>query len=485
MLVLTARKDNRVKDTNTGEAANCRPKNDICLQIPPVGAGIQNVVPSWAELPPPLRSLPSKLFVETTTRCNLKCQSCVKQSKENGITEGDMSMASFMALAPVFPHLESLVLNGIGEPLLHPLLEDFMRIAKTSMPAGSWVGFQSNGTLLTHERADSLLVSGLDRICLSLDSVSSVTFKDLRAGGEVVDIENAIRALQAARIRTGKTGLEIGIEFVVSVANFRELPDVVKWAARHEVSFVIVTHLLPYDLSQAMKIAYEHNSDEALALFEIWKTKAEREEIDIRRYLDKKYFPFNWSRTREEERILDLVHKMMLDANRTGIFLQVKNLLSRDESFQRELAKNFNEARALAEEKGISLKLPEIVPKADRRCEFIETGSAMVSWDGNVYPCYLLWHKFNCYHKTRVVCREIEARSFGSLGKTTVHDIWNDPGFKAFREEVRSYAFSYCSNCNVAPCDFILGPEFENDCSAATVPCGDCFWCMGMFNCLQ
>jgi MoaA/NifB/PqqE/SkfB family radical SAM enzyme len=207
-----------------------------------------------------------------------------------------------------------------------------------------------------------------------------------------------------------------------------------------------------------------------------------REVIDIRRYLDKKYFAFNWSRTREEERIVDLVHKMMLDANRSGIFLQINTLLSR---FQKELADIFAEARALAEEKGISLKLPEMVPKADRRCDFIETGSAMVSWDGNEFPCNFLWHKFNCYHKTRVVCREIEARTFGNLGKATVHDIWNDPGFTAFREEVRRYAFSNCSNCNVAPCDFILGPEFEKDCSVASVPCGDCLWCMGMFNCLQ
>jgi putative metalloenzyme radical SAM/SPASM domain maturase len=437
------------------------------------------------ELPPSLRSHPSRLFVETTTRCNLKCQSCVKQSKENGITEGDMSMASFMALAPAFPHLERLVLNGIGEPLLHPLLEDFIQIAKTSMPAGSWIGFQSNGTLLTHERAESLLDSGLDRICLSLDSVSSVTFRDLRQGGEVADIENAINALQAARVRTGRTGFEIGIEFVVSLANFRELPEVVKWAARHEVSFVIVSHLLPYDLSQALKTAYEHNSDEALALFELWKTRAEREKIDIRQYLGKNHLPFNWFRTREEERLLDLVHNMMLDANRAGIFLSVNNLLSRDESYQGELASIFAETRALAEEKEISLKLPELVPKADRRCDFIETGSAMVSWDGNVHPCYFLWHQFNCYHKTRVLRREIEARSFGSLGESTVQDIWNDADFTAFREEVQRYEFSSCSNCNAAPCDFIRGPEFENDCSAATVPCGDCFWCMGMFNCLQ
>lgn len=66
-------------------------------------------------------------------------------------------MATFMALAPTFPHLESLVLNGIGEPLLHALLEEFIKIAKSSMPRGSWVGFQTNGALLTQERAKSLI----------------------------------------------------------------------------------------------------------------------------------------------------------------------------------------------------------------------------------------------------------------------------------------------------------------------------------------
>lgn len=444
----------------------------------------QGITSSCSELHPAFRNHPTKLFVETTTRCNLKCQSCVKQSHENGILEGDMSMATFMALAPTFPHLESLVLNGIGEPLLNPLLEDFIRISKSFMPKESWVGFQSNGTLITDERANSLLAAGLDKICLSLDSVSCDTFRDLREGGEVVDIENAICALKTAKARTGKTDLEIGLEVVVSRDNFRELPDVLKWATSREVGLVIATHLLPYDPSQVVKIAYEYNSDEAIALFEPFKRKAESEGIDIQQYFDI-FFPPKWIRSKEEQQILDFVYKMMLEANRTGIFFQVKNLFSRDEAFQREITEVFNKAQAIAEKAGIRLKLPEIVPKADRRCDFIEGGSAMVSWNGNIHPCYFLWHRYKCFHKTRVVSREIEAKSFGNLEQESVCDIWNEPDFRKFREEVLKYRFSYCSNCNVAPCDFIWGPDFQNDCSAANVPCGDCFWCMGMFNCLQ
>ena len=82
---------------------------------------------------------------------------CVKQAQGCAIAEGDMAPATFAALEPAFPHLEALVLNGIGEPLLHPRLEEFIRRAKKLMPAEGWVGFQSNGLLLTNLRTLSLV----------------------------------------------------------------------------------------------------------------------------------------------------------------------------------------------------------------------------------------------------------------------------------------------------------------------------------------
>src|SRR4051794_29713656 len=133
---------------------------------------------------PAFRVQPSKLFVETTTRCNLKCAMCMKQSG-GAIIEGDLSMGTFEALEPAFPGLESLVLNGIGEPLLHPRLEQFITRAKSLMPSGSWVGFQSNGLLVTPLRGLSLVEAGADRICFSMDGISLETFRYLRQGGEL------------------------------------------------------------------------------------------------------------------------------------------------------------------------------------------------------------------------------------------------------------------------------------------------------------
>src|SRR5512136_1335888 len=118
------------------------------------------------------RAHPSKLFVELTTQCNLQCGMCVKQSGIGGISEGSMSAETFDALAPAFPHLDSLVLNGIGESLLHPQLEVFISQARSLLPERATVGFQSNGMLLTEQRVRSLVDAGLDRICLSLDTIS-------------------------------------------------------------------------------------------------------------------------------------------------------------------------------------------------------------------------------------------------------------------------------------------------------------------------
>ncbi|WP_321530032.1 hypothetical protein [uncultured Desulfuromonas sp.] len=103
------------------------------------------VIPTTAEpLPvPALRPLPSKLFVETTTFCNLSCPMCVKHAEGSTIEEGHLTQATFDALKPAFSHLEALFLNGIGEPLIHPQLASFIAQARAEMATEAWIGFHN------------------------------------------------------------------------------------------------------------------------------------------------------------------------------------------------------------------------------------------------------------------------------------------------------------------------------------------------------
>lgn len=543
---------------------------------------------------PARRPWPSKLFVETTTRCNLRCVFCVKEGWDKAKMEGDMADELFAALEPAFPHLEVLVLNGVGEPLLDLRLEEFIRKAKGLMPAGSWIGFQSNGMLLDGERAISLVASGVDRICISADALNPDTFRQIRRGGEAQGVESAFAALHAAKSICGEPDLQIGLEFVLMRDNARELPALLRRAVSLGATFAIVTHLLPYAESTFPLTAFESNMDGALELFAEWRNKSESEglelgsyfkvlwkymrtpterelaeflveissdgapqdaierlmgsslpsrQITIKSFADTReqlqqlfsdspcwkeaegrillelrervaagpfetaaaeelvhswkrgsengeaplmeYLKVVWkyTRTPKEQRIYDLVEQMKAEARSRGISLHLKNLMERDEEWGAELERVFAEARGVADETGLDLTLPGTAPGSRRRCDFIEEGSAFVSWNGNLHPCYFLWHQYGCHLFGRK--KFVSSKSFGNVSERGILDIWNDSAFRTFREEVLRYDFPYCSNCNVVPCQYLSAEEFEQDCYCNTVPCGDCFWCMGLFNCLR
>ena len=428
---------------------------------------------------PALLPRPSKLFVETTTRCNLGCFMCVKQTCDHAILEGDMSLACFAALEPAFPGLDALVLNGVGEPLLNPNLDLFVRRARALMPKESWIGFQSNGLLLSEGRAISLLEAGLDKICLSIDSVSPETFRKVRDGGELDDVSDAFSALASAKVRTGRTDFKVGVEFVVMQGNLQELPAALTWAASRGASFALVTHVLPYDARHAVEAVYGNCTDEAVSFFSIWKAEAERQGLDLYRYFE---LASRYSKSAEDIRLVNFVDAMKKEAEANNIFLDLKKLLNLDHGQNDEVAAVFEQARQVAERLGMDLKLPGVLLKETRSCGFVEDGGAFVSWNGSVSPCYFLWHRYRCFASGWD--QQVQAKVFGNVNLKGILDIWNDQPFRAFREGVVAYDYPHCASCNLAPCDYVQTEAFEQDCHIREVPCGACLWCTGIFQCL-
>jgi putative metalloenzyme radical SAM/SPASM domain maturase len=428
---------------------------------------------------PALRPHPSKLFVEVTTRCNLRCAMCPKEAPGRTIREGDMSRETFDRLAPSFPRLEALILNGIGEPLLHPDLERFIEAAKREMPASGWVGFQTNGQLLGRKRAASLASAGVDRICISADAVSPEMFRSLRRGGKQQAIETAVASLHEAARERGRP-ISIGLEFVAMRGNLHQLPDLVRWAAGNRISFIIVTHMLPYDSKMAAAAAFDTNTDRALQLYREWKERAAASGVDLHRYFEvfMKFRP-----TPADQRVIEFATRMVADASAQGISLNSERLLACDDAMLWRVADAFAEAEEIARGAGIDLKLPATVPTRERRCEFVEGGGSFVSWDGRVHPCYFLWHRYKCY--IGGIVKHVQPLSFGDLAEQDVLALWNGAEARSFREGVVKYDFPFCYDCSVALCDYVQGEEFTQDCHVGTVPCGACMWCTGLFQCLQ
>lgn len=434
---------------------------------------------SEAAAVPALAPHPAKLFAEVTSRCNLRCPMCLRQSGEEAFRDGDMSVETFRRLLPALATADALVLNGIGEPLLHPHLEEFVRAGKEQMEGRGWVGFQSNGLLMNSARALRLVGAGLDRVCLSLDAVSPEAFRAIRTGEELADVERALEDLSTARIRC-RSPLQIGVEFVLRRDNIRELPDAIRWAALRGADFAIVTQLFPYHRDLVPLAVYDANLDSSVAILHKYAKIGEREGIDIRNY-HRVYLKY--AKSARDERLIGLVDRMIAEAAREGITLNLQKLFSMDDGWAERVEEIFSAARDAASREGIRLHLPGVIPRSARRCEFVEEGSVFLSWDGNVHPCYFLWHPFRCYISGME--KVVRPKVFGNITERGILEIWNDPAFVSFRRNVLRYDYPFCFNCSFALCDYVQGGDFEQDCYVNAEPCGVCLWCMDIFNCLK
>ncbi len=439
---------------------------------------------------PALRPYPSRLIVETTTRCNLSCGHCPRQSAGAEYDNADMDEKCFASLAEAFPTLEALVLNGIGEPLMHPGLEGFIRRARATMPERASIGFQTNGQLLDPKRARSLLEAGLNRVCVSVDALDSSLFAAIRAGGSQGAAEQAIAALCAERGKRqegtaadshgcGPSSIEIGMEFVAMRQNLTELPKLVRWAAERKVDFLLVSQLFPYEPSAMQDAAWDTNLDLAVLLRKKYEKRARTLGLDLSQYPEI-YMRLNKSAA--EATLVRLVNELQQEATAQGITVHVLRLLSADLDIYEQSAAAFSEAARIAALEGLRLELPEIKPRSARSCEFVEGGSAFISRAGKVHPCYFLWHRYACYAGGWE--KRVAPMSFGTLGERGILDIWNTQEFSSFRTNVLRYDYPFCLNCNLALCDYLQLEDFEQDCHINAEPCAACLWCMGLFKCL-
>ena len=105
-----------------------------------------------------------KAYLEITNICNLNCAFCPGTRRRAHM----LSREEFSVLAEKLrPHTEYLYFHLMGEPLLHPLLGDFLEIAQN---LGFRVMLTTNGTLLEKRGALLCKSPAVHKINISLQS---------------------------------------------------------------------------------------------------------------------------------------------------------------------------------------------------------------------------------------------------------------------------------------------------------------------------
>ncbi|MFL5627098.1 MAG: radical SAM protein [Ktedonobacteraceae bacterium] len=279
--------------------------------------------------------LPSSVQIEPVGQCNLRCQMCPIQFRQDGPPHGPpafMDFEHFTHLIDQFTGIQELHLQGLGEPMMHPRFFDMVAYASAR---GISVSTNSNLTLLNDKRAERCVTSGLQHLHISIDGANAQSYERIRVRAHFERVVRNLERLLTARARIGGHLPHLTLVMVVMRQNLSELPDLVHLASQWSIEKMFVQHLC-HDFGEASLPAH---------------------------------------------------YRPMRD------FVQSQTLLAED---PQRVEFYFSAARAAAQELGVDLRLPHTQPRlhppgtpGPTRCSW-PWQSAYISYQGYAMPCCMV-----------------------------------------------------------------------------------------------
>jgi radical SAM protein with 4Fe4S-binding SPASM domain len=218
-----------------------------------------------------MRQLPIHIQVEHTTYCNLNCKSC-ERSKFISYPK-HLRLGDFQRIVEQIQP-KKITLGGVGEPFMHPEILDMVRFAKSK---GCSINTTTNGTLLTQERCDQIVKSGLDLIKISIDGATRKTYQTVRGEDKFLQIVDGIRALTDVKKRLDSLKPFVRFNYVMFKDNYHELAEIVELANKLGVDAI---YFQPLELvgieeryaSLVGDLTYEDFAREILRALDIGRT---------------------------------------------------------------------------------------------------------------------------------------------------------------------------------------------------------------------
>jgi MoaA/NifB/PqqE/SkfB family radical SAM enzyme len=212
---------------------------------------------------------PVCLYLETTNRCNLLCTTCPRTYAELE-PPADMSWELFSTIVDQIPDLQRAVLHGVGEPML---VKNLPRMVRYLKDRGTYVLFNTNGTVLNEKNGRALIAAELDELRVSLDAANAKSYLAIRGKDYFHRILKNVRAFRALQEREGHDKPRVSAWLTGLRETVEELPAFVQLAADIGVREVYLQRLVffaetPIGHARPDQALYERLSREEAAHIE-------------------------------------------------------------------------------------------------------------------------------------------------------------------------------------------------------------------------
>ena len=193
-------------------------------------------------MPAKAQDYPSRIVIEPTNRCNLRCQMCAQVFRDFSYSMLDIDIVRRMESA--YPHIDEAALFGWGEPLLHPRFGEMFDIISRH-PIRTYI--TTNGLLLEDDLAAMFVDRGLDFLAFSFDGARRETYNRIRAGSDYDRVLDGIRSVVKYRQQRGSDKPFMRFTMVLMKSTICELPELVDLAAELGLGEVRGIYLVAYD----------------------------------------------------------------------------------------------------------------------------------------------------------------------------------------------------------------------------------------------
>src|SRR5271169_2695504 len=185
---------------------------------------------------------PVCLYLETTNRCNLLCTTCPRTYEELE-PPADMSWELFRSVVDQIPNLHRAVLHGVGEPML---VKHLPRMVCYLKDRGSYVLFNTNGTVLNAKNGRALIDAELDEL-RAFDAANAESYRAIRGKNYFNRILKNVRAFRELQEREGHQKPRVSAWLTGLRETVEQLPDFVRLAAETGVKEIYLQRLVFFD----------------------------------------------------------------------------------------------------------------------------------------------------------------------------------------------------------------------------------------------
>ncbi len=191
-------------------------------------------------------AFPLSVSVEPASFCNLKCPECPTGRNELKAEKGIININTFRkAINELSPYLFNLILYFQGEPFLNG--DIFEMIEYASKKKNIYTTTSTNGHFLSEKNCTKIIISGLDKLIISIDGTTQEVYEKYRQGGNLETVIQGIKNIVSMKKQLQSNTPLIVIQFIVFKFNEHQIDDIKKLSKSLKVGKLVIKSAQVYE----------------------------------------------------------------------------------------------------------------------------------------------------------------------------------------------------------------------------------------------